>query len=68
MKEALDQGALIICSMDAGDFTTAGHFLVICGYGPDGFQINDSFCVYRSNQSWSFEQLHDQIGGMWTVR
>ncbi|MDD3402030.1 MAG: C39 family peptidase [Hespellia sp.] len=67
MKDALDRGALIICSVSEGDFTTSGHFIVICGYGKSGFWINDPFCIYRSEQSWTFQQLTTQIAGMWAM-
>lgn len=67
MKAALDEGKYIICSMDPGDFTTAGHFIVVRGYDEEGFMINDSFCLYRSQQKWTYEQLGWQISGMWAV-
>ena len=32
MKQALDDGKVIVCSMGPGDFTTEGHFILIRGY------------------------------------
>lgn len=66
MKNALDNGRPIICSMGAGDFTTQGHFILIYGYDTDGFLVNDPNCIYRSNQSWSFERLRGQIKNLWS--
>lgn len=65
MKAALDQGAVLICSMGPGDFTAGGHFIVIYDYDKDGFLINDSNCVARSRQSWSFDQLSRQMKHLW---
>lgn len=65
MKEALDQGKIIICSMDPGDFTAGGHFVVIYGYDAKGFYINDSNCVARSREKWDYNRLEWQIRHMW---
>lgn len=65
MKEALDQGKIIICSMDPGDFTAGGHFVVIYGYDAKGFYVNDSNCVARSREKWDYNRLEWQIRHMW---
>lgn len=67
MKKALDQGKIIICSMGPGDFTVGGHFVVIYGYGREGFYINDPNCVARSRQSWPFFKLEKQIKNIWVL-
>ncbi len=66
MKQELDRGNLIICSMGKGDFTVTGHFVVIYGYDKDGFLVNDPNCVARSRKSWTFKELEKQIKHMWT--
>lgn len=68
MKQSLDKGCFIICSMKPGDFTANGHFIVICGYDNSGFQVNDPFCIYRSGQAWDYEQLKGQIKSMWVLK
>lgn len=65
MKAALDQGAVLICSMGPGDFTAGGHFIVIYDYDKDGFLVNDSNCVARSRQSWTYDQLSRQMKHLW---
>lgn len=65
MKDALDRGGVIICSMSEGDFTAGGHFVVIYGYDAKGFLINDSNCVSRSKKKWDFSRLEWQIKHMW---
>lgn len=66
MKEALDQGRMVICSMEPGDFTAGGHFIVIYGYDEDGFMVNDPNCVARSRKSWTYDEIGKQIKNVWT--
>ncbi len=68
MKNALDDGGVIICSMSSGDFTAAGHFIVIYGYDAKGFYVNDSNCVARSREKWEYGTLEHQIKHMWVYR
>lgn len=66
MQKALDDGKMIICSMGPGDFTAAGHFVVIYGYDKEGFLVNDPNCVARSRQRWTYEEIGSQIKHVWT--
>ena len=61
----LDSGGVVVCSMGRGDFTTAGHFIVIYGYDRDGLMVNDPNCVARSRRRWTFDELHYQIKNLW---
>lgn len=65
MKQKLDAGQPIICAMSPGDFTTAGHFIVIYGYDDQGFSVNDPNCIARSEKKWSYEELYTQIKNLW---
>ncbi len=65
MKNALDNGEPIICSMGAGDFTTQGHFIMIYSYNGEGFLVNDPNCIARSSQVWTYDRLQGQIKNMW---
>lgn len=67
MKAALDSGSVIVCSMGPGDFTAAGHFIVIYGYDKKGFLVNDPNCVARSRQNWNFSELKGQIKNIWVM-
>ncbi len=67
MKEALDNGAVLILSMGPGEFTAAGHFIVVYGYDRDGFLVNDPNCVARSRSRWSYSELERQIKNMWVL-
>lgn len=65
MKQELDAGHRIICAVGPGDFTTAGHYIVIYGYDRDGFQVNDPNCIARSKKSWSYDRISSQIKNLW---
>lgn len=67
LKDELDEGNILICSVRPGDFTSAGHFIVIYGYDENGFKINDPKCIYRSRLSWTYEQIQDDIKRTWSV-
>lgn len=66
MKQELDSGHPIICAMGAGDFTTAGHFIMIYGYDEKGFFVNDPNCKARSGKKWSYQELEGQIKNLWS--
>ena len=67
MYKALDEGKWIVLIMDTGRFTVVGHFIVICGYDEEGFQVLDPFNRARSGVHWTYEQISDQISNLWTV-
>lgn len=64
-REALGKGRILICAMGAGDFTVAGHFIVIYGYDENGFMVNDPNCVARSKRRWSFDEIRRQVRMVW---
>ncbi len=68
MKQALDAGHPIICAMRAGDFTAAGHFIMIYGYDKKGFIINDPNSRTRSEKRWTYEELNGQIKNVWSYQ
>lgn len=65
MKNQLRDGKVIICSMGPGDFTSAGHFIMIYGYDDSGFFVNDPNCIYRSSRTWSYDTIKNQIRILW---
>ncbi len=68
MKQALDAGHPIICAMRAGDFTAAGHFIMIYGYDKKGFIVNDPNSRTRSEKRWTNEELNGQIKNLWSYQ
>ena len=67
MKAALDEGKVIICCLQAGDFTQDEHYVVIRGYDDYKFFINDPASKARSEIAWPFERLNSQIKNMWAI-
>lgn len=62
----LEQGHPIILSMRPGDFTTAGHFIVISDYQDGKFVVHDPNSKIRSQKLWDFNTLSHQIKNLWS--
>ncbi|NLW64830.1 MAG: hypothetical protein GXY26_01155 [Clostridiales bacterium] len=67
MRDRLKKGEVIIASMQEGDFTRGGHFIVIHGCGTDGFMVHDPSSIMRSGIVWSFDRLYPQIAQLWSL-
>ncbi len=65
IKQTLDSGGLVVCSMGPGDFTTKGHFILIRGYDENGFYVNDPNRRSNSEKVWDFDTLRYQIKNLW---
>ncbi len=66
LKQELDEGHPIICSVREGDFTKGGHFIVITGYTDDGFIVNDPNSRENSRKYWEYSVLEPQIKNLWS--
>ena len=64
---ALDKGNWVVMCMKKGNFTIYGHFIVVCGYTDEGFQVLDPFSRARSSVLWPYEDIEDQISNLWAV-
>ncbi len=63
---ALDSGRPIICSLGPGDFTTVGHFIVLCGRDENGnARVYDPNSAERSAQGWSLGTILGQTLNLW---
>lgn len=67
MTAALSEGKVIIVNMGPGDFTDAGHYIVISGYSDGLFKINDPNSPTRSARGWSYSELESQIRCLWAL-
>ena len=65
MAAQLQAGKPLICVLGPGDFTDAGHFIVITGYTGEGFTICDPNSPQRSSQIWTFARLEGQVKNVW---
>lgn len=65
----LKKGHPIICSVRPGDFTTAGHFIVLAGLDDDGaVRVCDPNSRKNSQKSWDIDRLLPQIKSLWSYR
>ena len=58
----------IILALGPGDFTTAGHYVVLVGVEDGKFRVNDPNSVINSQRLWSYEELEGQIRNIWVIR
>lgn len=65
MANELSAGHPIICSLGPGDFTTQGHFIVLCGYENGRFTVRDPNSKIRSGERWRYKTLKSQIRNLW---
>ena len=66
IRRTLEDGHVIICAMRPGDFTTAGHFLVLAGVTQDGeVIINDPNSRKNSRRTWDLDRVVPQIKNLW---
>lgn len=66
MLRELNAGRPIIAIMGKGDFTEAGHFIVITGYEDGYFTVIDPYRSVNSTKGWDFETLEPQIRNLWS--
>ncbi len=62
---ALEAGRPVICSVRPGDFTTAGHFIVLTGVEDGLIRLIDPNSPARSAALWKFDRLMPQIKNLW---
>lgn len=66
IKGRVSAGRPVIAIMGPGDFTTTGHFIVICGIDENGRAIiRDPNSVERTNKSWDLDKLIAQARNFW---
>lgn len=65
MAALVQEGNPLICVLGPGDFTDAGHFIVITGYTGEGFTICDPNSPLRSAQIWTYARLNGQVKNVW---
>lgn len=66
MINELEQNHPIVLCMGPGDFTDAGHFILITGVKNGKFVVNDPNSIERSKKLWSYEQIKEQIRNLWS--
>ena len=57
----------MILALGPGDFTTAGHYVVLAGVEEGKFRVNDPNSRANSERLWSYEELEGQIRNIWSI-
>ena len=66
IKGRVSAGHPVIAIMGPGDFTTTGHFIVICGIDENGRAIiRDPNSAERTNKPWDLDKLIAQARNFW---
>ncbi len=63
--KTLEAGNPIICSVRAGDFTTASHIIVLTEIRDGKIGVHDPNSRERSNILWDYKTLEKQIRNLW---
>lgn len=66
VQAELGAGHPIICSVGPGDFTKIGHFIVLVSYNNGVVEVRDPFNKERTEKTWNYKDIEDQIMEMWT--
>lgn len=67
IEDAFTAGRVMICSVKPGDFTDAGHFIVLSGMEEDGsIAVRDPNSRINSEKTWDIDTLLSQIKGIWS--
>lgn len=61
----LTEGKPVIVSLRPGDFTTAGHFIVLTDVRDGQIVVRDPNSRARSEKLWDYETLASQIKNLW---
>lgn len=67
ITDALEAGNPVILAMGPGDFTSAGHYIVLTGVEEGLFRVNDPNSYANSEKLWSYEELESQIRNIWAI-
>lgn len=65
--DALEGGCPVILAMGPGDFTSAGHYIVLTGVEEGAFRVNDPNSHANSQRTWTYEELEGQIRNIWAI-
>ncbi len=66
VKDTLNSGKYIICSVGPGDFTKIGHFIVLVSYKDGQVEVRDPFNSEHTERTWTYADIASQIVEMWT--
>ena len=67
IDNALESGCLVACVMGPGDFTDAGHYILLTGIQDGEYVVNDSNSYKNSERTWSYDELESQVRNIWAL-
>ncbi len=67
LVDSLEAGNPVILALGPGDFTSAGHYIVLVGVEDGKFRVNDPNSRANSERLWSYEELEGQIRNIWSI-
>lgn len=67
LVDAVESGCPVILALGPGDFTTAGHYIVLTAVEDGAFRVNDPNSIANSQRLWTYEQLEGQIRNIWKI-
>lgn len=66
VTRALEQGSPVICSVEPGDFTNIGHYIVLAGIDGRGMvEVHDPNSALNSTRRWGIQRLLEQTANCW---
>lgn len=66
-RSKLKKGEPVIASMEPGDFTTTGHFIVLTGLTEEGkVSVNDPNSIANSQKEWDLDTIIQQTKAAWS--
>ncbi len=66
IKNTLESGQPIICSMQKGIFTDVGHFIVLTAYADGYVTVHDPFRMSNSHSNWKYSEIMPEISACWS--
>jgi len=67
VRKKLKGGQPVIASMEPGDFTTTGHFIVLTGLTEEGkVVVNDPNSIANSRKEWELDTVIKQAKAAWS--
>lgn len=66
VRDALAAGKPVICSVNPGDFTSSGHFIVLTDIDENGkLTVHDPNSSARSSVRWDVDRVLSQCANLW---
>lgn len=68
IKQAIDNGNLLVLHVRKGDFTYSGHYIMLIGYDKDDkLIIHDVNSPNNSQKKWDYDRLINQVTTVWAI-